>query len=381
MKASEVARCYRALAALATILLWAFFAFNGGLKAMLLAPWTGKLNEDAALKTNYTGVFTVDYVLGVLVAFFHFVTNGSDEGVQLMVVEGYATLQPSCLWLYAEMIRPGSKPWSMWLVRPVVFMMFSQMFGAAISLPLYYSYHVLWVNSARTFPVRDLNAAMALPFSYFLGAVVPVVLVLAPAWKGPNSRPPEAHQNYIALFQPSPLWMALIQTIMTGLLGRLPRSRNGGGSSGNPTRTAHGWTRATYLLAAVTSALTRLYTAVRIYTSTDATTSVLQLRIPSPPSGPARGLPDVLARGALLFLQFDIPIFEFASLSWAFWLLSSTTKGPWISGPKLAFVLLVGYITIGAGATVSLALFVREGLLQVPEGEKAKDALPSAARV
>lgn len=112
MKTNTTATGYRALAALAFLLLWGFFAFNGALIAMLKGPLTGRLSPDTPLRNSYTGVFVVDYPVSLLVAFFHYGTNGSDEGFQLLVFEGYSTLESAYVWLYAESIRPGSRPWT-----------------------------------------------------------------------------------------------------------------------------------------------------------------------------------------------------------------------------------------------------------------------------
>ncbi|RYC58313.1 hypothetical protein CHU98_g7899 [Xylaria longipes] len=349
MKATSLAFGYRALAFLSIFLLWGIYALNGSLKANLLAPLNGKLNEDITLKNDYTGIFIIDYPITLLVAFFYFSTNGSDEGFQLFVFEGYSTLQSSFVWL------------------PLFFVILLQILGGAISLPFYYAYHILWIDNAEVLRVRDQDAAGALPFSFLLGAILPAVLGCAPTWAGPESRSPEVHQKYLAFFQVDPLWMILIQALLTKFF-RWLRSTEGGDIVRTP-QTAHRWTRTSYLLAAASSAIGHIYTAARIYTSTEEGTNLARMRIPYSLEGPTGGLPDILARGTFLYLQFDIPIFELASLVWAFVLLSRTPNQSGRSALRLAITMLIGYLTIGAGATVSLALYVREGLL--PEKGKA----------
>ncbi|KAI8625676.1 hypothetical protein F5Y19DRAFT_449187 [Xylariaceae sp. FL1651] len=359
MNAKSLAFGYRALAVLAFFLLWGIYTVNGGLEANLLAALHGKLNEGTALKNNYTGVFFIDYPLTVLVAFFYFATNGSDEGYQLFVFEGYSILQSAFVWLYVEMARPGSKPWPM--ATPLFFTVLWQCAGGAISLPLYYAYHVLWVDSAEILRVRDQDAAEALPFSFLLGAIFPAILGCAPTWDGPGLRSPEAHQNYLAFFQLDPLYVTLIQTILTRIFHRLHARK--GGDPGRGPRRAHWWIQASYLLAAASSAMGHIYTAARIYSSTEKTTNLARMTVPYSLAGPVGGLPDILARSTFLYLQFDVPIFSFASLAWAYLLLSRMANRPRISNVTLACTILVGFFTIGAGATVSLALYVREGLL------------------
>lgn len=247
-------------------------------------------------------------------------------------------------------------------------MTLSQLVGGAISLPLYYAYHILWVDGAEALRVRDQHAAKALPFSFLLGAVLPAILGCAPTWNGPESRAPEVHQKYLAFFQVDPLWVALTQTLLESLL-RWLSSAEGEDPRQSPTR-AQRWTRASYLLAAASSAIGRLYTVARIYTSTDERTNLVRMRVPRPLQGPTGGRPDLLARGPFQFLQFDITIYEIASLVWAFLLLSRLPNRPLMPNLKLAFMMLIGYLTIGAGATVSLALYTREARLQ----EKGKSA-------
>ncbi|KAI0538853.1 hypothetical protein GGR58DRAFT_279784 [Xylaria digitata] len=366
MKATSLALGFRALALLSVYLLWGFYTLNGTTKANLLAPLNGKLGENITLKNDYTGIFILDYPISLLVTFFYFATNGSDEGFQLLVFEGYSTLQSSFVWVYAEMMRPGSKPWT--IATPLFFVTLSQILGGAISLPLYYAYHILWIDGAEILRVRDQDAAQALPFSFLLGAVLPAILGCAPTWNGPDSRSPEVHQKYLAFFQVDPLWVTLIQTLLSKLFRRLRYSEGG-----NPTqapKTAHRWTRASYLLAAASSAIGHVYTAARIYTSTEEGTNLARMRIPYPLEGPTGGLPDIIARGPFLYLQFDIPIFELASMVWVFLLLSRMPNRPRRSDLTLALTMLIGYVTVGAGATVSLALYVREGLLL----EKGKGA-------
>ncbi|GAW21539.1 hypothetical protein ANO14919_110620 [Xylariales sp. No.14919] len=353
MKATSLAFGFRALAFLSVFLLWGFYTLNGGTKANLLAPLNGRLNEHVTLKNDYTGIFVLDYPISLLVTFFYFATNGSDEGFQLLVFEGYSTLQSSFVWVYAEMMRPGSKPWT--VATPLFFVTLSQILGGAISLPLYYAYHILWIDSADVLRVRDQNAAVALPFSFLLGAVLPAVVGCAPTWNGPESRSPEVHQKYLAFFQIDPLWVALVQTLLVKLFRRL--------SVAQAPKAAYRWTRVSYLLAAASSAIGHIYTAARIYTSTDEGTNLARMRVPRPPHGPTGGLPDLVARGTFLYLQFDIPIFELASMAWAFLLLSRMPNRARKSDLTLALTMLIGYLTVGAGATVSLALYVREGLL------------------
>lgn len=63
---------------------------------------------------------------------------------------------------------------------------------------------------------------------------------------------------------------------------------------------------------------------------------------------------------------YDLIIISLSSLSWAFLL---TPLGRRLSRPILGLIVLAGSLTVGPGATVSLALFAREG--QLPEHYQA----------
>ncbi|KAI1270609.1 hypothetical protein F5Y18DRAFT_17934 [Xylariaceae sp. FL1019] len=363
MSTRYLASCFRALTALAFLLLWGPYAWNGGLVANLVAPLRGRLNDHVELKHDFTGIFFIDYPISLLVAFFFFATNGSDEGFQLTVFEGYSTLQSAFVWLYVEMARPGNKPWV--ISTPVFFAILWQCLGGAVALPFYYARHIVWTDDAETLQVRDTSVAKALPFSFLLGAVLPAILGLAPTWEGPGSRSPEAHQICLAFFQVDPLWVMLTQAILTEAFRW---SHNSSSDVQQASKSARNWTRSAYVAAAVSSTIGHLYTVARIYSSSNENTNILRMRIPSSWNGPTGGVPDMLARGTFLYLQMDIIIFDVASLVWAFALLSRLPNMR-MSSITLALAMLAGWAVLGAGGTVSLALLVREGLL--PEKSSA----------
>ncbi|RYP71304.1 hypothetical protein DL771_004881 [Monosporascus sp. 5C6A] len=320
----------------------------------------GKLNESVQLKTDYTGIPVIDYPIAVLVAFFFYGTNGHDEGYNLFLVDAYSTLQSAFVWLFVEAIRPGKKP--KWIARPVIFGILWQCFGAAISLPLYYACHLLWVTETEVYRVRNLNKARAIPFSFLIGAIIPALIGMAPTWNGPDSRSVVAHQTILAIWQPDPIWVAWIQMGLQNMT-RWLRGQTGPDVR-KPTHNSFLWIRGSYVLAAVSSAVGHLYAVGRVLTSNDQNTNFVRMYVPFPFTGPA-GVPDILIRGPWLFLQYDLIIIGLSSISWAFILLARTPAGQRPSKPMLVLLMLAGYVTIGPGATVSLALYARERRLHV----------------
>lgn len=110
MNGQPVIIYFRTLAISAILLLWGISLLNGTVKALLLAVWNGKLNDEFDLKTDYTGIPLIDYPIAILVAFFFYGTNGHDEDYQLFLLDAYSTLQSAFVWLYIETARPEHKP-------------------------------------------------------------------------------------------------------------------------------------------------------------------------------------------------------------------------------------------------------------------------------
>lgn len=219
-----------------------------------------------------------------------------------------------------------------------------------------------WVGQGKIARAVDLEKARALPLSFILGAVVPAVVGMAPTWFGPEVRSAEAHQTILAAWQPDPLWVSwiLMGTVHAGawFLGR-------SAGTADDRRKVHWWVRASYLLAALSSTLGHLYVVGRIVRSDSEAVSFVRMYVPFPITGPAGTNTNIFVRGPWLFLQYDLIIISLSSLSWAFLLLGPTPLGQRLSRPILGLIVLAGALTIGPGATVSLALFVREG--QLPE--------------
>ena len=101
---------FLALASIALVLLWGVSLWNGTVKGLILATWHGQFEDGTPLKTNYTGIFCLDFPLSLLVAFFFYGTSGLDRGYQLFLIDAYSSLQPAFVWLYIESARPHAKP-------------------------------------------------------------------------------------------------------------------------------------------------------------------------------------------------------------------------------------------------------------------------------
>lgn len=216
------------------------------------------------------------------------------------------------------------------------------------------------VANLKVFRVQDIDVARAIPFSFLFGAVVPAVIGMQSTWNGSEQRSAEAHQKILAAWQPDPIWVSIIQMGIVGVIS----SFRGRTSRDGEKRAAYKWIRISYLAAAVSSALGHLYVMGRVLAHDSPAQSLIRMYMPFPFHGPS-GTSDILVRGPWLFLQYDLIIISISSLSWAFILVSRACKGKGLSKSALALVMLVGFLTIGPGATISLALFAREGILPI----------------
>lgn len=232
-----------------------------------------------------------------------------------------------------------------------------------MAFPLYFGLHVRWTSRNRPAQVADLHQVRALPVAFALGAVAPMVMMMAPTWLGPGGRSPAWQQTIIALFQPSPILFSFILALLSRASARLdPSSPNGTGAS----RSARRWVRGFYLLAAALAGIGRIYVFTRIITAADNSVNFVRMYVPLPSTGPVSA-PEPLIGGPWLFLQWDSIIITLASLLWAFQMLRQGAVGD-VSASVVLLILAIGTVVIGPGATVTVALYIREGHLSERKG-------------
>lgn len=108
---------FRALTGLGFLTQWVTMLVNGTLHAMFQAAWQGVLPTGALAKVSWTGIWPVDYILGLLAVFFHGLVNGtefSDAGPFLMLADLVFALAVCNLMTVVEdrRNRKPSSPWS-----------------------------------------------------------------------------------------------------------------------------------------------------------------------------------------------------------------------------------------------------------------------------
>jgi hypothetical protein len=224
-------------------------------------------------------------------------------------------------------------------------------------LPLYFGTHLQWASREPLQKVSDVDRARALTPGFLLGVVAPTAIVMLPTWV---PRSAEAHQTIVALFMLSPFWVSGV-TIATTKVSAWFSSLSS--SSRRNKGAATWWVKAVHLQTALVSAAAHLYVMYRIFLPTNPeVVNLTRMYLPLPPNGPI-GVTDNITAGSWLFLQFDHIFISLSSLSWAFLLLNKTPLQAQFGRGGLFFILLTSALVIGPGATVSMALYFREGHL------------------
>ncbi|KAI9164126.1 Depudecin biosynthesis cluster protein 1 [Paramyrothecium foliicola] len=364
MELRTVTLYFNSLAVVAMVLLWGVSACNGTVGALLLAVWNGTLGNDVSLETKYTGILLVDYPISILVAFFYYGTNNHDEAYQLFLFDAYSTLQSAFVWLYLEAFRRGGE--NSWVKRPVAFGLLWQCLGGAVSLPLYYAQHLTWAFQNELPRNHDLDRTKALPIGFILGAIVPALIGMAPMWLGPGTRPAALHQTILATWQPDPIWVTWITTAAARIMAWF---RRGTAATTNERTNAYAWARFSYLLAATSSTLGHVYVMIRVLTSNNPDVNFVRMYVPFMKTGP-EGAFDIFVLGPWLFLQYDLIIISLSSLSWAYVLLAHLPTEKRLSNTFIGLAIAGGTLTIGPGATVSIALYCREQYLTTNKDTK-----------
>lgn len=245
------------------------------------------------------------------------------------------------------------------VISPIIWAFLWQGFGAAISLPFYYYNHLKWLNSRPQVPsVATESSSRALPISFLLAAVFPMIVGMLPTWADRSSA---LHQNVLAAWQLDPVWVAAIQAGCASIFaGPVALSSKKNGS-------AVYYTRVSYLLATLLSASGHLYALGKMVSSADPRLGLVRTYVPYLFSGP-EGVSEKLANGSWLFLQYDLIIIAISSLSWAYILVSQLMDQASSMRKTLPLLFVLGWLILGPGGTVSLVLFWREGELRRRRG-------------
>ncbi|KAL8366736.1 hypothetical protein RB595_010545 [Gaeumannomyces hyphopodioides] len=382
MFGSSESMFYNAALVAALVSLWGIMAWNGGVAALVVAAWTGKLEDGSALRTKYTGIPGLDFVITILVAFSYSGTDGSDQVFRLALVDGFTSLQAFYVWLYSEDALRQQLPRlrrSPAMTKPIFWTVGAQLFGGAVIFPVFFS-----AQSKSRVPHEEEDlaklhksrnsasataAARALPLSFFVGAVLPLAPYVLPV-----SQLLTQHQHHaaVAAFISCPIWVSVLHRLFTAV--QLPWLRT---SPTGPSTTIRGL-RTAYIFTAIVAAVAHVYAVQGLVGIANAASagkdgvgvsvwSILARAYVPPPFYNTNETGRKLLDGPRIFLLYDCALMPLVSLVWAYFesLSGMEVSSPPRLGTKVAVILALfaGYVLLGGGCTMCLVLFWREGIL------------------
>ncbi|KAI1759487.1 hypothetical protein GGR53DRAFT_527235 [Hypoxylon sp. FL1150] len=344
------------LSGLGFFLLWVIMGLNGSLEALFEAILAGEFPNGRPLKTSYTGIWPIDFLLCVLVVFFDGLNNLVDTTPYLMLLDLVATLFVINTMTLVESRRLEG-PY--WLRFPALWQYLWNSAGVAVFLPIY---SLLYVNrgstSASQIPTAEVQA---LPFTAFWGALLALPLML-PAVV--NASPFQIQNGVVIFFLTPPVFVLfhrLVKAIFTKTQFKLSKK---------PANIA-------YWIVGSVSALVHVGIAAYAIYSPAADVSLGRIYIPHY-NAVQRGNSDIMTEGALLFIQFDYVIINIVVLILGTYILCfepalivKPVGGKDQAGnPLWAFLAITA--VFGAGAGLAFVLCCKEHWLDSAETERKR---------
>lgn len=250
-----------------------------------------------------------------------------------------------------------------------------QYLSYAVVIPIFLAIHLSTSLSVAARNSSDLladsNRLNTIPFSVALGFFLPGALMSLPA---PSMVSYEVKQSFIALWQPFPLWIGILQEIFPFLTSWLTTSRL---TEQPKQRTIRGM-RQLYTILLIAAGFWRISTLTLCFSSLLFPGLVSHQFSPSAvftPGAwtPAAKMPSILG-GALLFLQFDEMIGATAVICWSstLYINASAEKGFWEWLSLLVKGIIIEALAGPAGFAVA-AVWARDETIfaKYDPGEKA----------
>ncbi|KAL1630653.1 hypothetical protein SLS54_000524 [Diplodia seriata] len=290
------------------------------------------------LKHTFTGIPAIDSTLSILVWAFSKGVAGDDPNQRIQCLYFMIMLLPIAFIWTVEGYRFGNH--HSLVSIPVLFSIY-QLFGIGKIAPLYYlislhtTSHPLYTRTTgRALPT---SAAKALLPALCLGHVLPTALMFLP------HASPGAHQTYVALWQPFPVYIALFTSLIAYLIrhfssdpdDRLPLDKQMFALADvAPLHTAYA-----FVLAA--TAITHITTVLSIASNGPAsTTTIAAVFFPNPYAN---------EDSVFAFFKWDFALCFAAVLVWC---LYSTYE-----------LRRTGYVTAATAARAAVALVLAQGVV------------------
>ncbi|KAI1734290.1 hypothetical protein F4680DRAFT_471295 [Xylaria scruposa] len=314
---------------------WVVMIMNGSFIAMLLTNWKGVFPTGTPVKTSWTGIWPVDFMLGLLVVFFGAVNNLSDLpdiGPFLMLTDLVFTLVVFNMMTLIE-DRRNRKTGS--LRHPAFWQFLWNWCGAASVLPVY-SYLYLKKRSG-TIPPLPVDQMRALPATALWSLFISLPILL-PAVLGSTSF---QIQDAVLVWFFGPLTLGLFQDFAASLVSRYSYT-----GATSPVTLAYG-------VVGAVSAVVHTGVAIGVY----LTEGISWSRVYWPNHGAVQPGPLHMTEGAMLFMQYDHVVIYLCVLGLGAYLLElekvftfeSSAEGRRAEGRMLTLIVLTAVAGPGAG--------------------------------
>lgn len=203
-----------------------------------------------------------------------------------------------------------------------------------------------WTKTDRL----PLNHVKALIPTAVVALFLPTIVVLAM----PSVSRPELHQNLTALFQMTPLFATVVQSVLAPILCH----KCGSGSRIDK------YLRQAYLFSGLFSAIGHFCAVLGSFFSSDPSTSLSRTFVP----WSSDVVPDTartVYEGALLFLKYDWVIINISSTLWLYLAMQPylNMKTNFDKGSTM-FLIALSMVVVGPGACLSWGLWLREGWIK-----------------
>ncbi|KAJ8126919.1 hypothetical protein O1611_g6720 [Lasiodiplodia mahajangana] len=164
------------LSALGLLAQWGAMAANGTLLGLMITAWEGRFPDGSPMRTTWSGIWPLDYVIGLLVAFFYPVLNVIDLDSPAPVLLLTDLLLSLTVFSFMSLVQ-GQRSKGKGLLRyPAVWQLAWQFFGAATIMPIYL--HSYMQTRASNDPALQIDQAHKLPFMAFWAVLTNLPLLL-----------------------------------------------------------------------------------------------------------------------------------------------------------------------------------------------------------
>ena len=237
------------------------------------------------------------------------------------------------------------------VIRPAVWGLLWNGFGAAIILPIYA--FVQLQNQPQRQAILPGNAKVLIP-ALVIASYLPSILAVAPPLV---ARKPYDHQIIIGYFQMTPLALTAVQYLLYRL-ANLSESKE---------RTSDQlWVRGAFAFAGIASSITHIYAVGGAILSKDIHTSIY---FSVSNAQVTAASVDKIALGAVLFLQWDCVIINVCTVIWGALLVRDKADVN-VAGLTLSLILMS--LLLSPGAMMSFVFCWRDSRIRDDEARRQR---------